>query len=46
MIKNIWKSKLIEMMNKKIGLPSIAIVVRAKNKYYPQVFQDECLYKI
>ena len=34
------------MMNKKIGLPSMAIVVRAKNKYYPQVFQDECFYKI
>ena len=29
-----------------MGLPNMAIVVRAKKKYYPQVFQDECLYKI
>ena len=36
-------------LNKMIGIPSIIIVVRAifygNNKYYPQVFKDECLYK-
>ena len=37
-------------LNKTIEIPTIAIVVRAffleNNKYYPQVFFDECLYKI
>ena len=33
-----------------IEIPTITIVVRAvfheNNKYYPQVFWDECLYKL
>ena len=37
-------------LNKTIEIPSIIIVVRAvfyeNNKYYPQVFLDECLYKL
>ena len=37
-------------LNKTIETPTIAIVVRAvfhrNNKYYSQVFLDECLYKI
>ena len=37
-------------LNKSIEIPTIAIVVRAvfhqNNNYYPQVFSDECLYKI
>ena len=37
-------------LNKAIEIPTLAIVVRAvfheKNKYYPQVFLDERLYKI
>ena len=37
-------------LNKTIEIPSMTIVVRAifleNNKYYPQVFLDECLYKI
>ena len=37
-------------LNKMIEFPSIIIVVRAafyeSNKYYPQVFLDECLYKL
>ena len=37
-------------INKTIGIPSIKIAVRAifleNNKYYPQVFSDECLYKL
>ena len=37
-------------LNKTIEIPTITIVVRAifleNNKYYPQVFLDECLYKI
>ena len=36
-------------LNKTIEIPSMIIVVRAafyeNNKYYPQVFLDECLYK-
>ena len=36
--------------NKMIEIPSITIVVRTifleNNKYYPQVFLDECLYKL
>ena len=36
--------------NKMIEIPSMIIVVRAvfhiDNKYYPQVFLDECLYKL
>ena len=38
-----------EFRNQKIKIPPMAIVVRAiffeNNKYYPQVFLDECLYK-
>ena len=37
-------------LNETIDIPSMIIVVRAifleNNKYYPQVFLDECLYKI
>ena len=37
-------------LNKTTELPNMTIVVRAifleDNKYYPQVFLDECLYKI
>ena len=37
-------------LNKTIEILSMTIVVRAifleNNKYYPQVFLDECLYKI
>ena len=37
-------------LNKWIEIPIMALVVRAvfreKNKYYPKVFLDECLYKI
>ena len=37
-------------LNKTIEIPKMAIVVRAvfheNNKYYPQVFLDECLYRI
>ena len=37
-------------LNKTIQTPTITIVVRAifleNNKYYPQVFLDECLYQI
>ena len=37
-------------LNKTTEIPTITIVVRAifleNNKYYPQVFLDECLYKI
>ena len=37
-------------LNKTIEIPIMTIVVRAvfleNNKYYPQVFLDECLYKI
>ena len=37
-------------LNKMIEIPSMIIVVRAvfheNNKYYPQVFLDECLYKL
>ena len=36
--------------NKPIETPSMTIVVRAifleNNKFYPQAFLDECLYKI
>ena len=36
--------------NKTIETPSMTIVVRAifleNNKFYPQAFLDECLYKI
>ena len=36
-------------LNKMIEIPTIAIVLRAgfhdNNKYYPQVFLDECLHK-
>ena len=37
-------------LNKAIKIPIIPITVRAvfhkNNKYYPQVFLDECLYEI
>ena len=37
-------------LNKTIEIPTVTILVRAvfheNNKYYPQVFLDECLYKI
>ena len=37
-------------LNKTIKIPSMVIVVRSvfqeNNKYYPQVFLDECLYKL
>ena len=37
-------------LNKMIEIPSMIIVVRAisheNNKYYPQFFLDECLYKL
>ena len=37
-------------LNKTIEIPTITQVVRAiffkNNKYYSQVFQDECLYKL
>ena len=37
-------------LNKTVEIPTITIFVRAifleNNKYYPQVFLDECLYKI
>ena len=37
-------------LNKTIKIPSMIIVVRAvfheNNKYYPQIFLDECLYKL
>ena len=36
-------------LNKRIEIPTMATVVRAvfyeNNKYYPEVFLDECLYK-
>ena len=53
MMKNIWKSNLCQMTSydrKTIEIPSIVIAVRAvfrkNNKYYPQMFLDECLYKL
>ena len=37
-------------LNKTIEIPSMIIVVTAlfyeNNKYYPQVFLDECFYKL
>ena len=37
-------------LNKTIEIPCMVIVARAvfheNNKYYPQVFLDECLYKL
>ena len=37
-------------VNEMIEIPSMTLVVRAvfheNNKYYPQVFLDECLYKL
>ena len=37
-------------LNKRIEIPTMTIVVRAvfreNNEYYPQVFLDECLYKL
>ena len=47
-IKSILDDEL--PLNKMIEIPTITIVVRAvfheNNKYYPQVFLDECLYKL
>ena len=48
MMKNIQKSNYDELpLNKTIEIPSIIIVATAvfheNNKYYPQVFLDECL---
>ena len=46
-IKFISDGKLL--LNKTIEIPSMIIVVTAtfykNNKYYPQVFLDECFYK-
>ena len=36
------------LLNKTIGIPTIIILAKTvfrENKYYPQVFLDECLYK-
>ena len=37
-------------LNKRIEIPIVAIVVRAvfyeNDKYYPQMFLEECLYRI
>ena len=37
-------------LNKTIKIPGMIIVVRAilheSNKYYPQFFSDQCLYKL
>ena len=37
-------------VNEMIEIPSMIFIVRAvfheNNKYYPQVFLDECLYKL
>ena len=37
-------------LNKTIDTPTMTVVVRAifleNSKYYPQVFLDECLYKL
>ena len=39
-------------LNKTVEIPTITVVVRAiflhnkDNKYYPQIFLDECLYEI
>ena len=51
-MKNIWKSNSDhELPLKKMReFPTLGIVARAvfhrNNKYYSQVFLDECLYKI
>ena len=52
-LKNIMKIKFNSdhelLLNKSIKIPSMVIVVKVvfheNNKYYPQVFLDECLYK-
>ena len=37
-------------LNKKLYSPTITVIIRnifeKDNKYYPQIFLDECLYKI
>ena len=37
-------------LNKKLYFPTITVIIRnifeKDNKYYPQIFLDECLYKI
>ena len=51
-MKDIWKSNFIQItsyLNRTIENPSIIIVAIAiflENKYYPQVFLDEFLYKM
>ena len=48
MIKFDWDEDL--PLNKTIEIHDAAIVVRAafheNNKYYPQIFLDECLYEL
>ena len=43
------KTKFKLPLNKTIEIPSMAVVVRTvfheNNKYYPQIFLDECLYR-
>ena len=53
MMKDIWKSNLIQVtiyLLNKISKIIMTIIVRAvfheNNKYYPQVFLGESLYKI
>ena len=54
MIKNVWKSNLIQMddlpLKKTLDLHMVLIVVRAifqkDKKHYPQAFLDECLYRL
>ena len=45
-----FNSDDVFLLNKTIEIPSMIIVVRAvfheNNKYLPQVFLDECLYKL
>ena len=45
-----YDEKYMSPLNKMIEIPSPIIVIRSafheNNKYYPQVFVDECLYKI
>ena len=49
-MKNKFNSDDELPLNKTIEIPTMTIVVRAvfheNNKYYPQVFLDECLYKL
>ena len=47
MMKHIWKSNWIQMINKTPELFNMIIVVRSvfheDSNYYPQIFLDECL---